>query len=237
LGVNELRVQAGQRQNAATEDLPAAPANTPNPEDARRILDSIRTARQHADVVIVYQHNHVFANHAFSTIFTEGMAERLVPNVWLKKWTHDEIDAGADIVVMHGAPLLHGIEIYRGRPIFYDLGNFIYNVPPTLTYIDEPMAWESVVASVQFERVNNQKPTLRSVSLRPVVLNTLGEGQPDVHDEYASNQFLHTRGLPSPAPGARARYILERVAEMSKLFGTTVDIQGETATIALKPGR
>jgi len=27
----------------------------------------------------------------------------------------------------------HGIELYRGRPIFYDLGNFIYNVPPTLT--------------------------------------------------------------------------------------------------------
>ena len=44
------------------------------------------------------------------------------------------------------------MEIYHGRPIFYDLGNFIYNVPPTLTYIDEPMAWESVVATVQFER-------------------------------------------------------------------------------------
>ena len=73
------------------------------------------------------------------------MPERLAPNPWLVKWSHDEIDAGADIVVMHGAPLLHGVEIYRGRPIFYDLGNFIYNVPPTLTYIDEPMAWESVV--------------------------------------------------------------------------------------------
>ncbi len=79
------------------------------------------------------------------------MPERLAPNAWLMKWTHAEIDAGADIVVMHGAPLLHGVEIYHGRPIFYDLGNFIYNVPPTLTYIDEPMAWESVVASVQFE--------------------------------------------------------------------------------------
>ena len=100
--------------------------------------------------MIVYQHNHVFANRSFSTIFTEGMPERLAPNPWLVKWTHDEIDAGADIVVMHGAPLLHGVEIYRGRPIFYDLGNFIYNVPPTLTYIDEPMAWESVVATVQF---------------------------------------------------------------------------------------
>ena len=144
--MNELRVEAGDRENEATDDLPGAPANTPNPDDARRILQSIRDARQRADLVIVYQHNHVFGNHSFSTIFTEGMPERLAPNPWLTKWTHDEIDAGADIIVMHGAPLLHGVEIYHGRPIFYDLGNFIYNVPPTLTYIDEPMAWESVVA-------------------------------------------------------------------------------------------
>src|SRR5215510_5550073 len=150
-GVNELRINAVDRQNAATDDLPGAPANTPNPEDARRILQSIRDARQRADVVIVYQHNHVFANRSFSTIFTEGMNERLAPNPWLIRWTHDEIDAGADIVVLHGAPLLHGVEIYRGRPIFYDLGNFIYNLPATLTYIDEPMSWETVVASVQFD--------------------------------------------------------------------------------------
>jgi poly-gamma-glutamate capsule biosynthesis protein CapA/YwtB (metallophosphatase superfamily) len=242
-GVNELRVEAGQHENEATEDLPGAPANTPNPEDSRRILQSIRDARQRADLVIVYQHNHVFGNHAFSTIFTEGMPERLAPNEWLKKWTHDEIDAGADIVVMHGAPLLHGVEIYHGRPIFYDLGNFIYNVPPTLTYIDEPMAWESVVASVQFEgrspgqsQGKYQRLSLRSISLRPVVLNTIGEGQPDVHGEYTNNQFLQTRGLPSPATGARAGYILQRLANASKAFGTTIEVKGEIADITLKSG-
>src|ERR1700694_4500751 len=193
-GVNELRVEAGDKQNEATEDLPGAPGNTPNQEDARRILQGIRDARQHADLVIVYQHNHVFGNHSFSTIFTEGMQERLAPNDWLKKWTHAEVDAGADIIVMHGAPLLHGVEIYRGRPIFYDLGNFIFNLPPTLTYIDEPMSWESVVASAQF-----QGKQLQSISLRPVVLNILGAGEPDVHNPYANNQFLQTRGFSSLA--------------------------------------
>jgi len=238
-GVNELRVQAGDRENEATEDLPGAPANTPNPEDARRILQSIRDARQRADLVIVYQHNHVFGNRSFSTIFTEGMPERLAPNPWLTKWTHDEIDAGADIIVMHGAPLLHGVEIYRGRPIFYDLGNLIYNVPPTLTYIDEPMAWESVVASVQFEggtQNSSQRPAqraLKSISLRPVVLNNIGDGQPDVQNPYATNPFLYTRGLPTPATGARAGYILERFSNASKPFGTTMEIKGETATITV----
>lgn len=225
-GVNELRVEAGDKENEATQDLPGAPGNTPNPQDAQRILQSIRDARQHADLVIVYQHNHVFSNHAFSTVFTEGLPERLAPNEWLRKWTHEEVDAGADIIVMHGAPLLHGVEIYRGKPIFYDLGNFIYNVPPTLTYIDEPMNWESAVAYLEF-----QGRSLRSISLRPIVLNNVGEGQPDIHNEYANNQFLETRGLPSPATGARAGYILQRIADASKPFGTAMEMKGDRAEI------
>src|SRR5258706_1264907 len=230
-GVNELRVETGATENEATADLPGAPGNTPNEEDSQRILQSIRDARQHADLVIVYQHNHVFANHAFSTIFTEGMPERLAPNEWLKKWTHAEVDAGADIVVMHGAPLLHGVEIYHGRPIFYDLGNFIYNLPPTITYIDEPINWESVVAYVQFQGKN-----LQSISFRPIALNNLGEGQPDVHNGYTNNEFLDTRGLPSPVTGARAGYILQRLADASKPFGTTIEIKGDTAEIKVKAG-
>ncbi len=230
-GVNELRVEAGNKENEAREDLPGAPANTPNPEDSQRILQSIRDARKQADLVIVYQHNHVFGNHSFATIFTEGMQERLAPNEWLQKWTHEEVDAGADIVVMHGAPLLHGVEIYHGKPIFYDLGNFIYNVPPTLTYIHEPINWESAVAYVQFQGKNVQ-----SISFRPIVLNYVGEGQPEMHNDYANNQFLQTRGLPSPATGARAGYILQRLADLSKPFGTKLEINGDTAEIKPKTG-
>jgi poly-gamma-glutamate capsule biosynthesis protein CapA/YwtB (metallophosphatase superfamily) len=238
-GVNELRVLAGDRENEATEDLPGAPANTPHPDDSRRILQSIRDARGRADVIIVYQHNHVFGTYSFSTIFTEGMAERLAPNPWLTKWGHDEIDAGADIIVMHGAPLLHGVEIYRGRPIFYDLGNFIYNLPATLTYIDEPMAWESVVASVEFEAEGRDTSghavgrSLKSISLRPVVLNNIGDGQPDVHNAYATNEFLLTRGLPAAATGARAGYVLQRLSDMSRPYGTTMEIRGGTANVRI----
>ena len=225
-GVNELRVEAGDKENEATEDLSGVPENTPNEEDSQRILQNIREARKHADVVIVYQHNHVFGNRSFGTIFTEGMQERLAPNDWLKKWTHAEVDAGADLVVMHGAPLLHGVEIYKGRPIFYDLGNFIFNVPPVLTNIDEPMTWESVVAYVRLRGKDVQ-----SISFRPIVMNYVGEGQPDIHNAYTNNDFLDTRGLPSPATGARAGYILQRLAELSKPFGTTVEVKGDTAEI------
>jgi len=209
-GVNELRVD---------------PGNKPNAEDAKRILTNIREAAGKADLVIVYQHNHVF-DKPFSVIFEEGMPERLRPPDWIRAWTHEEIDAGADIVVMHGAPLLHGIEIYKGRPIFYDLGNFIYNLPLPVWYIQEPLAWESVVPVVEFEGKR-----LRSIRMRPIVLNAMGEGQPDAQDAHANNRFLQTRGLPQLATGDKAGYILERIAEYSRAFGTRIEIERDAAEI------
>lgn len=211
-GVNELRVEG----------------NKPNAEDSKRILDSIRTASRQADLVVVYEHNHVF-DKPFLTMMVEELPERLVPPDWLKKWTHDEIDAGADIIVMHGAPLLHGVEIYRGKPIFYDLGNFIFQIPPTEIVLDEPIIWESVVAYVEF-----QGKTLTSVKFRPIAFNKIGEGVPDFTSDRINNRFLQTRGMPKPVTGDQAHYILTRFADLSRPFGTNVEITGDTAEIKLK---
>ncbi len=213
-GVNELRVENDK----------------PNQEDAERILQSIRDAKKHADLVIVYEHNHVF-DKPFRTIMLEELPERLAPPDWLKKWTHAEVDAGADIVVMHGAPLLHGIEIYHGRPIFFDLGNFIFQAPPIDVLLDEPIDWESVVAYVDFQGKN-----LQSIRFRPIAMNKIGKGQADTQDEHTNNLFLQTRGLPTPATGEQAHYILERLAGLSRPFGTTVEVKGDTAEIKLKGG-
>jgi poly-gamma-glutamate capsule biosynthesis protein CapA/YwtB (metallophosphatase superfamily) len=213
-GVNELRVENG----------------VPNSEDTGRILASIREARKKADLVIVYEHNHVFA-HPFQLMMLEELPERLAPPDWLKKWTHAEIDAGADIVVMHGAPLLHGVEIYKDRPIFFDLGNFIFQAPPIDVLLDEPINWESVVAYVDFQGKN-----LRSIQFRPIAMNKIGQGQADTQDEHTNNLFLQTRGLPTPAKGDQAHYILERLADLSRPFGTTIEVKGETAEIKLKNG-
>ncbi|HUA19476.1 MAG TPA: CapA family protein [Bryobacteraceae bacterium] len=211
-GVNELRVEA----------------NKPNAEDAQRILNSIREARKKADLVIVYEHNHVFPED-FRVMMLEELPDRLVPPAWLKQWTHEEVDAGADIVVMHGAPLLHGVEIYHGKPIFFDLGNFIFQAPPIDVLLDEPINWESVVAYVEF-----QGRHLKSIQFRPIAMNKIGKGQADTEDEHTNNLFLQTRGLPKPATGEQAHYILERLAGLSKPFGTTVEVHGDTAEIKLK---
>src|SRR5262245_694626 len=56
-GVIELRVDGGK---------------TPNAEDSQRILQSIRVAATRADLVIVYQHNHIF-DKPFGTIMREEL--------------------------------------------------------------------------------------------------------------------------------------------------------------------
>jgi poly-gamma-glutamate capsule biosynthesis protein CapA/YwtB (metallophosphatase superfamily) len=211
-GVNELRIEG----------------NAPNPDDAQRILQSIRNAKQRADLVVVYQHNHVF-DKPFGTMMRERLPERLVPPDWLVKWTHAEVDAGADIIVMHGAPLLHGVEIYRDRPIFFDLGNFIFQT--ALANVWESNAWESVVAYVDFEG-----NTLKSIKFRPIAVNKIGESQADTTDTRTNNLLLQTSGLPRVATGERAYAILQRLADLSRPFGTNVEINGEVAAVKLKAG-
>ena len=40
---------------------------------------------------------------------------------------HAAIDAGADIVVGHGPHYSLPIEVYKGKPVFYGLGNFSFH--------------------------------------------------------------------------------------------------------------
>jgi poly-gamma-glutamate synthesis protein (capsule biosynthesis protein) len=55
------------------------------------------------------------------------------------------IDAGATVVLGHHSHSLHGIEVYRGRPICYSVGNFIFERPRAFM---EP---ESVIVHARFE--------------------------------------------------------------------------------------
>ncbi len=39
---------------------------------------------------------------------------------------HSIIDSGADVIIGHHPHIFQGVEIYKGKPIFYSLGNFIF---------------------------------------------------------------------------------------------------------------
>jgi poly-gamma-glutamate capsule biosynthesis protein CapA/YwtB (metallophosphatase superfamily) len=121
------------------------------------------------------------------------------------------------------------VEIYRDRPIFFDLGNFIFQT--ALANVWEPNAWESVVAYVDFEG-----STLKSIKFRPIAVDKIGERQGDTPDTRTNNLLLQTSGLPRVATGEQAHAILRRLADLSRPFGTNVEINGEMAAVKLEPG-
>ena len=191
-GVNELRRDA---------------AGEPVAEDVERILNAIAAARRQTQVVIAYQHNHDWE---------PDMAQ--VPD-WQRALARRCIDAGAAVFAGHGAPLLQGMEFHRGAPLFYGLGNFVFQTEkPAGAY--PPESWEGVIAECAFEGGR-----CRDVRLIPLALNEIGLNGPD---------DMATRGLPSLARGGQARAILDRIAERSPTLGKAID--PGSGRIAL-PGR
>ncbi|MDD4938021.1 MAG: CapA family protein [Candidatus Shapirobacteria bacterium] len=50
-----------------------------------------------------------------------------IPEEWRVDLAHQFIDAGADIIHGHHPHVLQPSEIYQGKPIYYSLGNFIFD--------------------------------------------------------------------------------------------------------------
>lgn len=89
---------------------------TPHRGDLEMIKRQIRDAKQRADFVIFNLHTH------------EGIAENWYADEaaeFFQQAAREIIDAGADVVVGHGAHFLRTVENYHGKPIFYNLGSFL----------------------------------------------------------------------------------------------------------------
>ena len=86
-----------------------------NANDLARITGEVAKAKQMADHVIVAVHSHQIRHAAYYE-----------PDYFQEEFAHACIDAGADIIVGGGTHQLKPIEIYHGRPIFYSLGNFVF---------------------------------------------------------------------------------------------------------------
>ena len=139
---------------------------SPDPLDAQRILASLKLAAKRADLVIAYQHDHYWEPDWHRT-----------PD-WKRRWARRCIDAGAHAYISHGVPLLHGVEIYKQRPIFYGLAPFILqNRPPTADIerspisrvrLTDPAVYESVVADCQFRGGKLASLRVRTHGLRGI---------------------------------------------------------------------
>lgn len=82
------------------------------PESTDAMLADVEKLRREVDVLIVALHKGIGHTPAALAMYEHPLAKAV-------------IDAGADIVVGHHAHILRGIEIYKGRPIYHGLGNFV----------------------------------------------------------------------------------------------------------------
>jgi poly-gamma-glutamate synthesis protein (capsule biosynthesis protein) len=196
--------------------------------DRKRITGAIGTARNNCRVVIATIHSH------------EARERLEVSDLFLPPFAHACIDAGADAYFAAGPHVMRGIEVYKGKPIFYSLGNFFFQyeseiqVPPEslsyygldpaeadpwqfnrkILYYKQKRFWQSFVPRITFD---DRRVT--SVEIHPI---TLGFSLP-----------VDVRGTPERARGASAREILDTLAELSAPFGTKIDVRGDTGYVSL----
>jgi len=92
-------------------------------DDLQALTGAVRAAREHADVVLVSLH---WGIHMVPAVLADYQTEA----------ARALIDAGADAVLGHHPHLLKGIELYRGKPVYYSLGNFA---------IEQPHVWDPAI--------------------------------------------------------------------------------------------
>jgi poly-gamma-glutamate synthesis protein (capsule biosynthesis protein) len=219
----------GQRVSAAGEPLsvfgtrleagePAGVRTEANADDLQAIADVVRNAKALSDFVIVAIHAH-----------TQGD--------YLKVFAHAMIDAGAHVVVGHGPHYLTGIEIYQGKPIFYSLGDFIFQNETLLRLpydnyapydiADDMGKWVADFNAARYRNETTGFPANReiwesvvavptwdggrlvSLELHPI---TLGWGKPAA-----------VRGRPMLADRELGRKIIQDLVERSSPYGTAIE--------------
>ena len=94
----------------ATDDSPGA-----NPMDLIENYYAIQSLKQSVDKIIIIAHGGIEFYH--------------LPSPRIKKTYRYFIDAGADAVISHHTHCFSGYEVYKEAPIFYGLGNFVYDWP------------------------------------------------------------------------------------------------------------
>ena len=210
-----------------------------NPLDHFEILKEVHSAKKLADLVI-------FTIHAHEGPDAPGEGDGPYPADFLPVLFHHVIDAGADVVAGHGSHALRGIEIYKGRPIFYGLSTFLFqgyilatqdsrdgqNIDPRYTSRGETEV-----------RLNGGPPPGAvdstgllgswNVSILPVMTYEGGRAKEiriypvDVRRNAQSKQS----GLPRLAPPELGRRILALMRELSAPFGTQIQIEGNVGVI------
>lgn len=196
----------------------------PLKEDLDELVREVREAKRQADWVVVTIHTHEGKDGALD-----------VPADFLVTFARACIDAGADVFSGHGPHVLRGIEIYKGKPIFYSLANFVFQnetvnrLPYEQFEIGGLDDNKSTPADFYDNRSENDKkgfpadprywesviaqPSFVGGELKEVVLYPVDLG-------YQTSRTQRGRSmLADPVLGKK---IIDRLASLSKPFGTEI---------------
>jgi poly-gamma-glutamate capsule biosynthesis protein CapA/YwtB (metallophosphatase superfamily) len=202
-------------------------------KDVEGIARWVREARELSDVVLVSVHAH------------EHGEDEEAPPEFLPAFARRMIDEGASLVVGHGPHLLRGLEVYKGHPIFYSLGNFVgqnelVSRLPADSYERFRADSQLTPGMVYRQRTDNDRkgfPADRRFweTVVPVCCFTGGRLTGlEVHPvTLGLGETRHLRGRPRFAVADEAQRVLDRFARLSKPFGTQFDIGATTATLAV----
>jgi poly-gamma-glutamate synthesis protein (capsule biosynthesis protein) len=209
---------------------------TPREKDMSGIARWVREARLSADLVLVSLHAH------------EQGADKESPAEFIPIFARRMIDEGADLVVGHGPHLLRGLELYKGRPIFYSLGNFIGQnelVPriPSDSYERfraDPSLTPGAVYKVRTADDTKGFPADRRFWESVVPFCRFEEGRLTAMEiqpvSLGLGEAAHRRGRPRLAKGEEAERILERFAILSEPYGTRFAMTDGCARLVLPGG-
>lgn len=115
-GVATVRATTAYQPHPRTLEMPGAPplvVTAPDAGELAALVEDVRRLRERADVVVVSCHWGVSGSDEIADY------QRAVGRA--------AIAAGADLVIGHHPHVLQAIEVWRGRPIFYSLGNFAFD--------------------------------------------------------------------------------------------------------------
>jgi poly-gamma-glutamate synthesis protein (capsule biosynthesis protein) len=221
----QRRFVAGEKPEVRTE---------PNAEDVAEIAAVVKNASRLADYTLVTIHAH------------EGIPQdRAVPAQFLVSFAHAMVDAGADLFVGHGPHVLRGVEMYKGKPIMYSLGDFIFQNEtvlrlPSENYEPYKLGADAGVSDFNDSRYDNDRsgfpadreiweavvatPTWRDKRLIELALHPISLG-------YGKGRI--DRGRPMLADVATGKKILDDLINRSAPFKTRIIVRDGVGYVEL----
>lgn len=193
-----------------------------DPRDLERILAEVAAAAQRCDLVVVSIHSHQILRDEYHE-----------PDRFLEEFAHAVIDAGAHAVIGGGTHQLKPVELYRGKPVFYSLGNFIFQsgmVKQLPADFWDKYGFDPALSVQGAQHVKTRGGTRGLETDESNYLSVVPRMEFDESGELVALDLLPVqlgftrerafKGLPEVAGGELATRIFERLSMLSEPYGT-----------------